>query len=147
MKKFMPPHLFLACLIITAGLHYSFPIATLIEFPWNLAGAIPLAAGLVFLIWGSNRFTRVGTNIRPFNDPNVLVTSGPFRVSRNPMYLGFTLVLIGVWLFFGTLTPALGTLVFVATISVWFIPDEEIRCEAVFGEDYLIYKREVRRWL
>ena len=146
MKKLLPPPLFLACLIIMTGLHLSFPLVTLLESPWNLFGLAPFLPGITFLTLGSARFIRIKTNLNTFIDPDILVTSGPFRVTRNPMYLGFVLVLIGVWLMFGSLTPILGVAIFGVMANYWYIPFEESKCELVFGEDYLEYKRQVRRW-
>ena len=146
MKKLLPPLLFLACLIIMTGLHFSFPLVILLESPWNLFGLAPFLIGVTFLTLGSARFIRLKTNLNTFIDPGILVTSGPFRVTRNPMYLGLTLVLIGVWLMFSTLTPIAGVAIFALTANYWYIPFEESKCELVFGEDYVMYKRQVRRW-
>lgn len=147
MRRLLPPHLFLICLILAAGLHYSLPLAVLLDSPWTLIGLLPLIIGVIFLAWGSGRFINIGTNLNTFNNPDILVTGGPFRLTRNPMYLGFTLVLMGVWLLFGSLTPSLGVLIFASVANYWYIPFEERRCEEIFGEDYLAYRHRVRRWL
>ena len=147
MNKILPPHLFFACVVLATALHYLFPVLTLLERPWTFVGLLPLVGGVIMLVWGSGRFVKVGTNIHPLNDPNILVTDGPFRFTRNPMYVGFILALTGAWVLFGSLSPVVGPVLFAVTINYRFIPFEEARCEAIFGDDYLTYKSQVRRWL
>ena len=96
----------------------------------------------------SNRQCKaVGTVISPFDTPTSLVISGPFRFTRNPMYLAMLLILIGGALAWGTVTPF-----FVPPIMAWllatrFIAAEEAALTKVFGADYDEYKGRVRRWL
>lgn len=98
MQKLLPPYCFMLCLITELALHFGLQNAvpqTQIPLPWKLSGIVVLFLGIALLATGSQRFTRVRTNFHTFMDPNELVTSGPFRVTRNPMYLGFTLILTG----------------------------------------------------
>jgi len=111
------------------------------------AGAVPLVLGLALGIWGSNLFQRARTTIKPFETPTTLVTSGPFRLSRNPMYLGMAAVLVGVALMLGSATPFLVIPPFVLLLDVRFIRREESAMRAAFGEAYRAYQARVRRWL
>ena len=127
--------------------HFFLPLYKILVSPMNFIVLLPLVVGIGFLAVGSARFMRIGTNLNTFIKPDILVTTGPFRFTRNPMYLGFTLVLLGNWLLWGTLSPLVGVVIFFVAANFWYIPFEESRCEDVFGEVYLEYKSKVRRWL
>lgn len=147
MKRLLPPSLFLGCLAINAAAHFTMPVLTVLLFPWNLIGVPVVALGLYLTVAGSQQFSAARTNINTFIDPENLVTSGLFQYSRNPMYLGFTLALIGTSLLFGSLSSVSGCVVFFLTANYWYIPFEEIRCKSVFGDIYGQYQNKVRRWL
>jgi protein-S-isoprenylcysteine O-methyltransferase Ste14 len=85
--------------------------------------------------------------VNTFSNPDQLVTDGLYRFSRNPMYLGFALVLIGVWLLLGRLTPLMGVLLFVLVADRWYIAYEECRLVETFGQAFTAYKAHTRRWL
>lgn len=92
-------------------------------------------------------FKLAGTTIKPFQESKTLVTTGIFRFSRNPMYLGFALILVGAAILLGSLTPFFVIPVFVILTEKQFIISEEIMLERTFGTAFLDYKRRVRRWL
>jgi protein-S-isoprenylcysteine O-methyltransferase Ste14 len=92
-------------------------------------------------------FLRAGTPLEPWQTPTALVATGPYRFTRNPMYLGLTLCLIGFALWLGTVTPAMLLPVFVALLTLGFVRPEERRLEQRFGESYRAYKARVRRWI
>ena len=73
--------------------------------------------------------------------------SGPYRFTRNPMYLGMTTALTGVAILLGTLTPFLLIPLFAAWIDFRFISREETMLVGTFGEEYERFRREVRRWI
>ncbi len=79
--------------------------------------------------------------------PSSLVVDGPFKYSRNPMYLGMVLALTGLALLLGTVTPWLVIPPFVWLMTVLFVRQEEQTMEKQFGSDYLAYKKKVRRWV
>ena len=85
--------------------------------------------------------------MRPFEESAALVQSGVFRLSRNPMYLGFEAVLLGIALLFGTASPWLVVAVFPFVIERVYIRVEERMLEDRFGEEWLRYKARVRKWL
>jgi protein-S-isoprenylcysteine O-methyltransferase Ste14 len=147
MKKFLPPQLVLVCLPVMFLLHWFFPGLTFLPVPFQLVGLFPLFAGLVLTIAASGQFQRVGTNVKTFNEPGKLVTDGWFRFTRNPMYLGFLLVLLGVGTLFGTASPLLGPLAFGIIANLWYIPFEEQAMSAKFGPAYKAYQQRVWRWL
>ncbi|MBS0411719.1 MAG: isoprenylcysteine carboxylmethyltransferase family protein [Proteobacteria bacterium] len=145
--KILPPQLALIGLAAMALLRLAAPGPILLPPVWRGAGLLPGLAGVVLLLAGSTRFRRLGTNIRTFDEPGVLVTDGLFRVTRNPMYLGFVLALLGAGLAMGALTPLFVPVAFLIVANAWYIPFEERALEAKFGEAYAHYRRRTRRWL
>jgi protein-S-isoprenylcysteine O-methyltransferase Ste14 len=110
--------------------------------------AIALAGGAVALA-GDLEFKRVRTTINPFKPQNAssLVTSGIYRFTRNPMYLGLLLVVLGWAAFLRSAVALLGPILFVAYISRFQIAPEERILSAKFGTVYADYLARVRRWL
>ena len=87
------------------------------------------------------------TEINTFKPPKRLVTDGLFRYSRNPIYLGFTLALLGWAIVLGNLAALDGVLLFFLAAHFWYIPFEEKAMKKEFGTVYEQYKKQVRRWL
>jgi protein-S-isoprenylcysteine O-methyltransferase Ste14 len=147
MRKVLPPAWLAITLVVMTGLHYFLPIARLILQPWSFAGAVLIVAGIALSATGAGTFRRAGTPVIPFERSTALVTTGLYRFTRNPMYLGLALVLAGAAIAFGTLGPWLAIPGFLWIISTQFIRGEEAFLEEIFGADYLAYKAKVRRWL
>jgi len=95
MKKILPPALFLICIVIMIGLWWLFPITKFLKFPINLIGILLFLLGIGIAKHGSDVFEKKGTNIETFDDPDILISDGLFKISRNPMYLGFLIALLG----------------------------------------------------
>lgn len=147
MNRLLPPSLVLMLVVVSVVVGLVFPILGPLHWVVRLVGVLPLGVGLWLNLGGAGLFARVGTNIRTFDDPGELVTSGPFRFTRNPMYLGFVLILVAVALFVGTLTAWLGAGAFFAAANSWYVPFEEQRMAAMFRDAYDEYRRRVPRWL
>ncbi len=147
MKKVLPPTLFLICLIGMGIFWWWLPLQNWLNFPWTLLGFIPFVIGLSLAIMGSNLFNKIGTNIKTFNDPDILVTENLFRYSRNPMYLGFVVALMGIAILLGTASAWLFVILFFIVTDRWYIQFEETVMENKFGEQYTAYKKQTRRWL
>ena len=145
--KVLPPTYFLIALLAIPLLHFLLPLLQIIPQPWNLFGIFFIMVGIVFELAADRLFHQAGTTVMPFAESQALVTSGVFRVTRNPMYLGFALILCGVAGLFGTLTPFLVVPVFMILIDGRFIWPEEMMLEQKFGQGYLDYKKKVRRWI
>ena len=105
--------------------------------------------GLCILILAVNSFKKQSTTVNPIKIENAssLVTSGVFEYSRNPMYLGMALILLGLALMFNIIGGILFTLLFTIYITKFQIKPEEEVMERLFGEDFLKYKQNVRMWL
>ncbi len=147
MNKPLPPVWFLLAIVTMIALHYLLPVVRWLEGSWRWIGAAPIAAGLGLALTGNIRFRRAGTTIKPFEISSSLVTGWPFSICRNPIYLGLVLILAGIWIALGTLTPVAVIPLFIAWISFGFIRIEERMMEEAFGEAYRDYCRRVRRWI
>jgi protein-S-isoprenylcysteine O-methyltransferase Ste14 len=130
-----------------ALLHVGLPIAQPIVEPYRYAGAVLIVLAGALGAWGVILFRRARTGVVPFSEATVLVTAGPYRFTRNPMYLGMAGVLAGTAIWLGSVTPWLVLPAFVAIIGERFIAPEEAMLERVFGERYVRYRAAVRRWL
>ena len=142
----LPPQLVLLLLALEVTIRFSHE-RDVSTNPWRVAlGVLLAAAGLSLTLAAARHFERRRANIGPFRNPTKLVVDGWFRVSRNPMYLGFALLLAGVALALGGLFTTLPTALFVLAAERIYIPFEERAMTRVFGEDYLRYSKRVRRW-
>lgn len=110
-------------------------------------GAVPIVAGLGLIAGAISMFARAHTTVIPHHRVSAFVTSGPFRFSRNPMYTGFALIIVGAALAIGTWWPLVTLIPAVVIIRLWVIGPEERYLLGAFGEDYAAYCGKVRRWL
>jgi protein-S-isoprenylcysteine O-methyltransferase Ste14 len=138
---------FLVALLLMGFFHRAAPGAQVLEAPYRYAGIVLAALALGLIVWSALLFRRAGTNIRPYLPSTQLVLSGPYRFTRNPMYLGMAGMLLGAAIYAGSLTPFIVIPAFMALIQERFILPEEEKLEAAFGAQYLAYKARVRRWL
>ena len=145
--RFYPPVLLLVAVVLMVALHYVLPVARWLAWPWRALGALPIAMALLVGFWGAVQFRRHDTTIIPFEQSTALIAEGPYRYSRNPLYISMTLILVGLWILLGSLSPVVVVPLFVWWISSRFIANEERHLEAQFGRTYLEYKTKVRRWL
>lgn len=145
--RFYPPVLLLMAVVLMVALHYVLPVARWLAWPWRALGALPIAMALLVGFWGAIQFRRHDTTIIPFEQSTALIAEGPYRYSRNPLYISMTLILVGLWILLGSLSPVVVVPLFVWWISTRFIANEERHLEAQFGRTYLEYKTKVRRWL
>lgn len=145
--KIKPPTYLLSAILVAIALHFTVPVLTLIPLPWTLLGVIPIVAGIVINLSADRVFHRAETAVCPFDMPSALVTYGPYRFTRNPMYLGFVLILTGITVLLGSLTPFLVVLAFWLLLDRLFISLEEQKLAAKFVERWDMYKSRTRRWL
>ena len=96
---------------------------------------------------GDRQFQKAKTAMNPFGQPKVLVTAGVFRHSRNPMYLGMVLLVVGIAVTLGYATPFTAPVLLWAVLRYRFIPYEEGKMAECFGEAYIHYLSRVRRWI
>jgi len=146
--KPLPPVLYLA---VAGGMVVLDRVAPLVVWgpgPWRAPlGAGLVVAGLALMVYGIVTFRRRRTPLVPGEGrATSLVTGGPFRFSRNPMYLGLSAALVGEAVLLGSLTPWVGVPVFVLVVTrLWIVPEEHW-LSASFGDEYARYRALVRRW-
>ena len=146
-KKLSAPCWFRICGLIMLALHLLSPVKKIIPTPYGLVGVLLLLTGPLIIAWASNLFKKARTTPGFFERPGHLVTQGPYRFSRNPMYVGLTIALVGLGFLLGTIVPMIVIPVFVWIISKDVIDVEEKSLEEVFDKTYLEYKKRVRRWI
>lgn len=118
-----------------------------VPWPWRWAGLLPLSAGAFAAVAALLRFHAHRTTHNPFGLPTALVSTGPYRFSRNPMYVGLLACLLGVGVLRGTWPFLAVAPVLFGILRAAFVPYEEARMERLFGADYLAWKARTRRWL
>jgi protein-S-isoprenylcysteine O-methyltransferase Ste14 len=142
-----PPVLYGLAFLHGLALEWAVPLGRLPHLPSRLIGAALFLAGAAVARWGEQTMRQAGTNVRPDQPALALVTDGPFRFTRNPLYVGLTLLYAGVALLIPALWP-LVLLVPVLAIMQWgVIRREERYLERKFGESYRAYLARVRRWV
>jgi protein-S-isoprenylcysteine O-methyltransferase Ste14 len=143
----LPPAFLLISIVTMAALHLLTPVSRIIPLPWSLLGLVALACGILINVVADRAFRRAGTTVKPFEDSAALVTSGVYRLSRHPMYLGLVLILVGVAVLLGSLTQFIVIPAFALLLDRRFIVQEERMLEQRFGESWMEYKAGVRRWI
>jgi protein-S-isoprenylcysteine O-methyltransferase Ste14 len=117
------------------------------QLPWDLLGLLPLVLGAALNVVADQAFRAAKTTVKPFQESAALITDGVYRVSRHPMYLGFVLILLGLAILLGSLTPFLVVPVFAVLMDRVFIVVEERMLAEKFGQAWLDHKVKVRRWV
>jgi protein-S-isoprenylcysteine O-methyltransferase Ste14 len=118
-----------------------------LRFSTPSVGAGTAAARFAIMLWAWGLFKLKGIPVCPSAKSGVLTTRGPFRFSRNPMYLGMTAILFGAAMWMGTPPFYAAAAIFFILIDRAFIPCEEQKLENAFGAEYSRYRNSVRRWL
>ncbi|MCB1847738.1 MAG: isoprenylcysteine carboxylmethyltransferase family protein [Halieaceae bacterium] len=142
-----PPVWLLLGLIAVFALNETWPLLRFTSLAWQVVGAVVILMGLLLLVAANGLFVRAGTEVIPFRPVSSLVTGGVYRLSRNPMYLGMALVLLGCALTVGALSALAIPPVFAVIVQIRFIHHEERMLQGLFPEEYPAYCARVRRWL
>ncbi|MEX0964897.1 MAG: isoprenylcysteine carboxylmethyltransferase family protein [Pseudohongiellaceae bacterium] len=145
--KFPPPAIFASLILVGAAIHYRWPLGMGIAESLEILGYLFVLIGIVIAIVVNSSFNRAGTAIEPWKPTTAIVTTGFYAWSRNPIYLGFCLINMGI----GIATNSLWIFIsfFPAAILLYYIAiaKEEAYLEKKFGDEYLAYKKKVRRWI
>lgn len=147
--KVLPPLIWAGVFVVAYAAQRALPLRLWGDPPpaarllgWGLVvAALALAASAAFL------FRRAGTPPHPGHPTTALVMRGPYRVTRNPMYVGLCLLYLGLALLVNSFWPLLLFPVVILLAQRWVIVHEEAYLERKFGDEYRTYKMRVRRWL
>ena len=118
-----------------------------IHFPYNLIGVILFIAGVLIALTAKRLFKKTDTPISPEAKPKKLHTKGIFNFTRNPMYLGIVIGLIGIAIASGLLFNLFFPFIYFIIMNIYFVRKEEANLENEFGNKYNEYKKETRRWV
>ena len=145
----LPPLIFLRFLLAATVLEAFVPLPFLAAHALAryLAGAALAAGGFVMIGMGTRRFVAAGTNIPPYLPTTALVVDGIYGRTRNPLYLGTTLVYLGLSVAAGSLWAIVLVVPLLWVINVGVVAREERYLERKFGDAYRAYKARVRRWV
>jgi protein-S-isoprenylcysteine O-methyltransferase Ste14 len=146
-RKVMPTTYLLIALLAMIVLRFSQPLDQIIPTPWNLLGIVPVLLGIALNLFADKALHDAHTTVKPYQESDTLVTVGVYGFCRHPMYLGFVMVLIGVALLLGALTPWAIIVIYIVLLETIFIKVEERMLSEKFGSNWMEYKRKVRRWI
>jgi len=146
-KKVMPTTWFLVFLLLIIALHFLIGNKISIPFPYNQLGWILVLAGIVLNLWTDNLFKKYETTVKPYLKPSQLILNGPFKISRNPMYLGMLLILLGASVLLKSVVLTIIPVVYCIVMQIFYIRKEEQAMLQEFGPEYVKYKKKVRSWI
>ena len=144
--KFYPPHYLLIlslCMLVT----WYFGESSQQNLLLILVGLGLIGLGFLLAFNSIARFIRAKTGVVPFSESTTLITEGFYKYTRNPMYVGMNSFLLGLMLILQNPLNIFFLIIFFFVVRNMFVLKEEVQMEETFGEDYLTYKRKVRRWL
>lgn len=144
--KFYPPHYLLIlslCMLITWYFGESSPQT----LPLIIIGLGFIGFGFLLAFNSIARFLRAKTGVVPFSKSTTLITEGFYKYTRNPMYVGMNSFLLGLLVILNNPINLTFLVVFFFIVRNLFVIKEEMQMKETFGEEYLLYKDKVRRWL
>lgn len=142
-----PPLIFLGCAALSGLIHYAYPLQVAKYPGLRWTGFVLAAISGSFAIWAVRSFTAMGTNLRPDRPAVALVRTGPYRFTRNPMYLSLCSLQLALGLILDDWIPLLFVVPMAVILHFGVILREESYLEAKFGEPYRTFRRQVRRWM
>ena len=145
--KFPPPVFYLVMIVIGIGINSVVPLQWQTGFFAVWLGIAVIGLGLMTIAWTAFEFRRHQTTIMPHKASSRIIQMGPFRVSRNPIYVCFTLIQLGVGIALGNIWILLLILPTIWIMTRFVIEREEAFLKQAFGEEYIAYLGRVRRWV
>ena len=148
MIRLPPPDWTLIYLLIAASISWWLGWPKLAGFPVVTLGIALVVGAFILPVWAILLFQREGTEVSPTSSSNrMLVVAGPYRLTRNPMYLGLVILTIGIAIWLGAWPMFVVPFAVFATANWVHIPFEEAKMRRQFGATYDNYVEQVRRWL
>ena len=142
-----PPVWLLLGIISIFAFNELYPMVRFTSLLFQVLGGVVIVVGLLLLVTANGLFVRAGTDVIPFRNVSSLVTTGIYRFTRNPMYLGMVAVLLGCALTVGVVPALLVPVVFAVIVEARFIRPEEQMLRELFPQEYPAYCQRVRRWV
>jgi protein-S-isoprenylcysteine O-methyltransferase Ste14 len=142
-----PPFVYLASLVIGALIHVVMPLPFLSTTLAVPLGVLLVVVAIALFSFSVARFRAAGTPVPAREPTTAIVRTGPYRFSRNPIYLAFSLFQLGIAIWVNSAWLLATLVIAVMIIHFMVIPKEEGYLERRFGPEYLDYKASVRRWL
>lgn len=150
-QRLLPPKIFAGAALVALVLKLIVPLRFLGAGTGRETGAmlgwLVVFAGLALIAWAALALKAADTPISPDQLPRALVTGGPYRFSRNPIYLGFALIVFGLGFLTDTLWLLLAVPAAMFAVQKLAIEPEEARLSQQFGDAYRSYASNIRRWL
>ena len=143
----LPPFLFLACAVLGTALHFFSPSPLTDRFSVKWVGVVLALIAIVQAYFARRAMIAVGTNIRPDLPTLAIARTGPYRYTRNPMYLSLSALQVSLAFILNDLSPLVFAIPLVLLLHYGVILREERYLEEKFGSGYLEFKRNVKRWL
>jgi protein-S-isoprenylcysteine O-methyltransferase Ste14 len=142
-----PPLIFAIPGTVAALVGRAFPVQVMPQpFALTLGIALTVAA-IALTIWALPKFRQAQTSLMPYKPTTAIISTGPFAITRNPLYLGMALLYVGITLMVNTIWPLVLLPFVLAVMQRGVIEREERYLERKFGDEYLRYKSRVRRWI
>ncbi|HSM72500.1 MAG TPA: isoprenylcysteine carboxylmethyltransferase family protein [Anaerolineales bacterium] len=145
--KIHPPILLLIHLFAAFALNWLLILSSALPKFVEWVGYGLILTGLLFAFWAMNQFKKADTTLDPHGLVSAVVVDGPYRFSRNPIYIGLLSILIGIPLIYGNVWGVVVSPFFILLMNHFVIQHEEAYLEEKFKDVYTSYKSRVRRWL
>ena len=145
--KFPPPLIFLLFLLSAYGFQHFWPVSIGISSGIRYIGGGIIILGICIVFLSALSFKRAETNLEPWRPTTKIIFTGFYAYSRNPIYTGFCLILIGIGVFLNSFWILISFIPSAVLTYYVVIKKEEIYLEKKFGKEYINYKNKVRRWL
>jgi protein-S-isoprenylcysteine O-methyltransferase Ste14 len=142
-----PPLIYAGALALGLVANKLYPMAFLPRAVSRMLGLPLIFGGLAIGLLGFREMRRAETYVDPYKPATAIVTEGPYRFTRNPLYVGMTLVYSGITALFNAFPASMLLPLALAVMRGGVIEREEAYLERKFGDEYLAYKARVRRWL
>jgi len=143
---YKPPLAYLAAIVVGVGVHHWWPMHAR-PGGWVFPGVALVVLGAAVLVWAQVVFRAKRTPLEPWKATKAIVSDGPFAWSRNPVYIAFALIQIGIGVWSDQLAVVALVLVPIVATVVLIVPREERYLRRKFGAEYAAYCARVRRWL
>jgi len=142
-----PPLLYLAGLALLVAAHLLMPLPILSSRALRIPGIVVALMGAILLVWGRRTMVAGGTNVHPGKPSLAIVDGGPFRFTRNPLYVSISLIFLGATLYLNEWTGFVLLVVLLLVMHFGVVRREERYLDAKFGQAYRDYRSRVRRWI